>query len=112
MAGLLDFIRIPAFYQGPPGSSALQGQATTNLDHVVGDHAESHPAFYAAEPAIPGATESVATLEYADASLTSGPPPLARAEPTLLLKSPERFAAEIFQMSNKPSRLFDVARSV
>jgi hypothetical protein len=37
--------------------------------------------------------ESVATLEHADASFASSPPPLASAEPTLLLKSPPLLAA-------------------
>src|SRR3989449_4936533 len=36
---------------------------------------------------------SMAALEHADAPLASGPPSLARAEPTLLLPSPALLAA-------------------
>src|SRR3989475_4409644 len=68
-------------------------EASAHLDQVIGDHAESDPAFHAVESSVAATTQSVAALEHADAPLASGPPSLAGAEPTLLLPSPALLAA-------------------
>src|SRR5437879_473192 len=76
-----------------PYSSTLHREAPADLDQVIGDHAESDPAFHAVESSVAATTQSMAALEHADAPLASGPPSLARAEPTLLLPSPPLLAA-------------------
>src|SRR5579883_467464 len=74
-------------------SGALHDEAATDVHHVVGDHAEPYPALHSAQPTIATAVESVPALEHTDAPLASRPPPLARAEPALLLKSAPLLAA-------------------
>jgi hypothetical protein len=56
-----------------------------DVDEVVGDYAESGPAFHSANALIPASVESVPPLEDADASFASGPPLLTFLKPTLLL---------------------------
>src|SRR5437879_8881490 len=62
-----------------PYSSTLHREAPADLDQVIGDHAESNPAFHAVESSVAATTQSMAALEHADAPLASGPPSLAGA---------------------------------
>ena len=56
-----------------------------DVDEVVGDHAEPDPALHSGVALVAAAIEPVSPLDHADASLASGPPFLAVAEPALLL---------------------------
>ena len=58
---------------------------SSDVDEVVADHAQSHPASEAAIALIPTAVEPMAALEYADAPFAAGPPFLPVAEPGFLL---------------------------
>src|SRR3989449_8796190 len=73
--------------------STLHREAPADLDQVIGDHAESDPAFHAVESSVAATTQTMAALEHADAPLASGPPSLAGAEQTLLLSSPALLVA-------------------
>jgi hypothetical protein len=48
-------------------SGSLQGQATAELDDVVGDNGNADPALHPFEPSIPAAIQSVAPLQHANA---------------------------------------------
>src|SRR3989475_11091966 len=47
--------------------STLHREAPADLDQVIGDHAESDPAFHAVESSVAATTQSMAALEHADA---------------------------------------------
>ena len=68
-------------------SCSLRGETTPDLNHIVGDHTESHPALHAVESAIQAAAHTVSPFQRADAALTSGPPPLSTTKPALPIKS-------------------------
>src|SRR6266508_1994203 len=65
------------------GGLLLHGLA--DVDEVIGDHAEPDPALHAGFALVPATVEAVAAFDDADASLASGAPFLAVAEPALLL---------------------------
>jgi hypothetical protein len=65
--------------------SGLFFLGTANVDEVVGDHAEPDPALHSGIALVSAAIEAVPPLGDADASLASGPPLLAIAEPALPL---------------------------
>ena len=56
-----------------------------NIDDVVGDDPKPDPTLHSGIALIAAAAEPVSPLDDADASLASGPPFLAVAEPALLL---------------------------
>ena len=56
-----------------------------NIDDVVGDDAKPDPTLHSGIALIAAAAEPMSPLDDADASLASGPPFLAVAEPALLL---------------------------
>jgi hypothetical protein len=56
-----------------------------NIDEVVGDDAKPDPALHSGIALIAAAAEPMSPFDHADASLASGPPFLAVAEPALLL---------------------------
>src|ERR1700687_860659 len=60
---------------------------TTDVEDVVGDHAEPDPTLHTGIAPVAAAVEPVAPLGDADTSLASGPPLLAVAEPALPLLS-------------------------
>src|SRR5712691_10086695 len=60
-------------------------QGETEVDQIVADDSESHPALHPRVAFVAAAVESVAALEQADASLGAGPPFLPLLEPALLL---------------------------
>lgn len=62
------------------------------MDEIVGDDAESHPAFYPVQAAITATIQSVAAFRHADAAFAPGPLSLSGAEPTPLLQLPPLFA--------------------
>src|SRR6266852_5676723 len=68
-------------------SGPLQRETAPDLDHIIGDHTQSHPTLHAVEPAIQAATHSMSPFQGADAALTSGPPPLSTTKPALSIKS-------------------------
>jgi hypothetical protein len=59
--------------------------AIRGVDDVVGDDAETHPAVHSDGALVSAAIEAVSPFDDADASLTSGAPFLAVAEPALSL---------------------------
>jgi hypothetical protein len=67
----------------------------SDVDEVVGDHAESDPPPHPLESVIAAARQSMASFEDTDPSLTSSPPLLPLLEPTLLLPPASLGAARI-----------------
>jgi len=67
------------------GFCSLSGLHATDVDEIVGDHAEPDPTLHSIVTFVPAAIETVSPLGHADASLASGPPFLAVAKPTLPL---------------------------
>src|SRR5271165_4359243 len=65
--------------------SRLLFHHATDVDDVVGDDAETHPAVHSDGALVPAAVEAVSSFDDADASLASGAPFLAVAEPALSL---------------------------
>src|SRR5712692_1817341 len=61
------------------------GQHPADIDEVVGNDSQTHPAMHAPVTFIEAATESVASLEHADAPFAADAPFLSFAEPALLL---------------------------
>src|SRR6266568_8558533 len=66
------------------GSEALS-QHPADIDEVIGNDSETHPAMHAPVTFIEAAAESVASLEDADAPFAPDAPFLSLAEPALLL---------------------------
>ena len=62
-----------------PLRGSLYFHFTTDVDEVVGDHAEPDPTLHSGLALVPTAVEAVPPLDHADASLASGPPFLARS---------------------------------
>src|SRR5262245_5852425 len=60
-------------------------QNSADVDEVVGDHAKPDPALHADLASVAATVEPVSPLDLTNASLASGPPFLAVAEPPLLL---------------------------
>src|SRR5215831_2886557 len=60
----------------------------TNIDEIIGDHAEPDPALHSVLAFIPTTVEPVSPLGHADAAFAAGPPFLAVTEPALLLLAP------------------------
>src|SRR4029077_7755639 len=60
-------------------------EVRADVDQVVGDHSESDPTLDAGRTLVAATVQSVAPLENADASLTSGAPLLCCLEPAGLL---------------------------
>ncbi len=69
----------PAFL----GSEA-RGQHPADIDEVIGNDSQTHPAMHACITFIEAAAESVASLEHADAPFATDAPFLSFAEPALL----------------------------
>src|SRR5580693_3632206 len=65
--------------------SEARGEHLTDIDEVIGDDSQTHPALHARIPFIEAAAESVASLEHADAPFAADAPSLRFAEPALLL---------------------------
>src|ERR1700730_15305971 len=78
---------------GPRLRGLLFFHRAADVDEIVSDHAESDPAFHSDEALVAATIETVSPLDDADASLASGPPFLAVAEPALLLFA---FALRVF----------------
>src|SRR5437667_8041027 len=76
-----------------PLAGSRSGQATADVDQVVGDHSQAHPALHPSEPSISASIQPVASLQHADATLTARPPLLTLAEPSSLLIGPALLAA-------------------
>ena len=66
-------------------SDGLFPHRAANVDHVVGDDSKPDPPLHSDVALVAATVEAVAPLDDADASLASGPPFLAVAEPALLL---------------------------
>src|SRR6516164_9267135 len=62
-------------------SGPLQRETASDLDHVIGDHTQSHPTLHAVEPAIQTATHYMSPFQGADVALTSSPPALSTTKP-------------------------------
>jgi len=65
--------------------ASLLGQVGTDMNDVVGDHAESDPATDSIRSFIERSSQPVPAFENADASLTASAPFLKLFEPRLLL---------------------------
>ena len=65
--------------------SRLLFHDATDVDDVVGDDAETHPAVHSDGALVSAAVEAVSSFDDADASLASGAPFLAVAESALSL---------------------------
>ena len=76
----------------------------TDVDEVVGDDAEANPAVHSDVTLIAAAVEAVSPLDHADATLASGAPLLAVAEPALSLLA---FAFEAFSRAIGNADTFD-----
>ena len=61
----------------------LLGDDAADVDQVIGDHAEADPALHSGIALVSAAIETVSPFDHADASLASGAPFLATAEPAL-----------------------------
>ena len=61
----------------------LLGDDAADVDQVIGDHAEADPALHSGIALVSAAIETVSPFDHADASLASGAPFLASAEPAL-----------------------------
>src|ERR1700738_5087738 len=57
----------------------------TDIDNIVGDDAEPDPTVHSDVALVAAAVEAIAPFDHADASLASGAPLLAVAEPALFL---------------------------
>src|SRR5213592_1448352 len=62
-----------------------RGQRPADIDEVIGNDSQTHPAMPARVTFIEAAAESVASLEHADAPFAADAPFLSFAEPALLL---------------------------
>jgi hypothetical protein len=65
--------------------SRLVFHDATDVDDVVGDDAETHPAVHSDGALVSAAVEAVSPFDDADASLASGAPFLAVTKPALSL---------------------------
>ena len=63
----------------------LFGHCRADVDEIVGDHTEPDPTLHSTFALVPATTEPMSPLGHTDATLTSGAPFLAVAEPALLL---------------------------
>ena len=63
----------------------IAGECAPDVDEIIADHANAHPALHATITPVPAAVEPVAALQHADAAFTTGPPFLPVAEPGFLL---------------------------
>src|SRR3989442_1485901 len=61
--------------------SEARGQHPSDIDEVIGNDSETHPAMHARVTFIEAAAESVASLEHADAPFATDTPFLSFAEP-------------------------------
>ena len=59
------------------GLCGLFGYSASNVDEIVGDHAEPDPTLHSVITFVSAATETVSLLGHADPSLASGSPFLA-----------------------------------
>jgi hypothetical protein len=62
-----------------------KGQNSSDIDQIVGDHAQSDPSFHAIVAAIATAIQAMTTLEHTDPSFAPCPPSLRLSEPAFLL---------------------------
>src|SRR6201982_1582140 len=83
---LFSIALIPWWSSASDLGGLWEAQPASNVDEIVGSDAESHPAPHAITAVIATASESVASLQHANASLTSGPPFLSLLEPALLFQ--------------------------
>ena len=74
--------------------ASLLLQSSTNVDEVIGDHAEPNPALHADLASVTATVEPVPSLDHTDASFASGAPLLAiaRGAPMLVVTRPDRHA--------------------
>src|SRR5712692_4573007 len=63
--------------------SEARGQHPADIDEVIGNDSQTHPAMHARVTFIEAAAESVASLEHADAPFAADAPFLSLAEPPL-----------------------------
>ena len=84
-------------------SGPLQRETASDLDHVIGDHTQSHPTLHAVEPAIQTATHSMSPFQGADVALTSSPPALSTTKPALPIKSFAFCTLRLLIRHRKPS---------
>jgi hypothetical protein len=63
----------------------LLGHDAADVDEIISDHAEADQALHSGIAPVAAAIETVSPLDHADATLASGAPFLAVAEPALLL---------------------------
>src|SRR5262249_29663525 len=59
--------------------------SATDIDEVVGDHAEADPAIHSDRSLVAATAKAVSPLDHADSPLASGAPLLAVTEPALFL---------------------------
>src|SRR5713101_1448894 len=84
-------------------SGPLQRETAPDLDHIIGDHTQSHPTLHAVESAIQAATHTMSPFQGADAALASGPPPLSTTKPALPIKSFAFRTLRLLLRHRKPS---------
>ena len=63
----------------------LLGHDAADVDEIISDHTEADPALHSGIAFVAAAIETVSPLDHADATLASGAPFLAVAEPAFLL---------------------------
>ena len=79
----------PAGYEGSGGTNSALGRGgerVADVDQVVGDDAQAHPALDARQALVATAVQAVAALEKTDATLTASAPLLSVAEPAFLFE--------------------------
>ena len=67
---------------------ARPGQLPAEINEIVGDDPEPHPALHSIVAGISAPVEAMSTLAHADATFAPSAPSLAAAEPALLLFAP------------------------
>src|SRR6266849_2099018 len=68
------------------GLGALSRKIASDLDEIVGNHAQPDPTSHAVQPGIVATSQPVSSFEHADSTLRPGSPLLPSAKPTLVLK--------------------------
>src|SRR5262245_37381862 len=88
---------LPLWHCGvvPNDSRTTRCQIAPDVDQVVGNHPQPHPALHALQSVVTATGQPVAALDDTDSSFTPRPPLLCSLEPTLLLQSTSFLTARV-----------------
>src|SRR5207249_8157784 len=74
-----------AFFEPFSSFHRLKGQNSSDIDQIVGNHAQSNPSFHAVIAPISTAIQTVSSFKHTDPAFASGSPSLGLPKPSLLL---------------------------